>query len=248
MSEPSQAIDTVDPAVETSGPVPSLQLRIAASDADGEDVAPERPSNPTRSIFHISSAIVSLLFTLVVFDSRELLLVAGGIALSFWCLEVLRRPSPRFNTLLMRFFAPIAHPGERHRINSATWYMTALTFLALTHSQILCAVGVAVLGFADPAASAIGRRFGRVELLRRRTLEGSLAFVVVGTIAAAAALAFATPRLPTGFLLATAFVAGVAGSIAELLSRRLDDNLTIPLVSSAAAAALLGLGGHALWG
>lgn len=208
------------------------------------DAAPVRPANVRRSLFHMSAAIVSLLFTLVVFDSYELPLVAGAFAGTFWILEALRRPFPRFNALLMRFFAPIAHPQETHEINSATWYMTALTLLALTHSQVLCTIGVAVLGFGDPVASTVGRKFGRVELVRRRTLEGSLAFVVAATLVTAVALVFATPRLPMGVALVTSFVAALAGAVAEILSRHIDDNFTIPLVAASAAAVALALLGH----
>jgi len=209
--------------------------------------APARPSNPARSIFHMVSALVSLAFVLVVFTPRELPWVAGSIAGTFWLLEALRRPFPRFNVLLMRFFRPIAHVAEAHRINSATWYMTALTLLALTGHPWLCAVGVAVLGFADPAASFVGRRWGRVELLHGRTLEGGLAFVVAGTVTATLALQLAAQRLPWAVALLVAFIAAVAGAVAEMLSRRLDDNVTIPLVSAGTAAVVLASLGRLSW-
>ena len=196
-------------------------------------------SNPARSIFHMVSALVSLSFVLVVFTPTQLPWVAGSIAGTFWILEALRRPFPRVNVILMRFFRPIAHASEAHRINSATWYMTALTLLAITQHAWLCVIGVAVLGFADPAASFVGRRWGRVELIHGRTLEGGFAFVVAGTITATLALQLVTPRPAWGIALLVAFIASVAGAIAEMLSRRLDDNLTIPLVSSATAAVML---------
>lgn len=240
MSEPfsAEALDSPLP-LEPDDPAAAARPELSPALAH-----PERPANLRRSLFHIASALVSLLFTLVVFDSYELPLVAGAFAGTFWILEALRRPFPRFNALLMRFFAPIAHPKEREEVNSATWYMTALTLLALTHSQLLCTIGVAVLGFGDPIASAVGRKFGRVELLRGRTLEGSLAFVVAATIVTAIAISLATPRLPMGMLLVTAFLASLGGAIAEICSRHLDDNFTIPLVAAAVGAVVLVLGGH----
>jgi dolichol kinase len=245
MSEPWSADALDSPAVlHESASVP----RVHAEDVAPAHAVSDRPSNLRRSAFHVASAIVSLLFTLVVFDSRQLPFVAGTFALTFWGLEALRRPFPRFNVLLMRFFAPIAHPKEREEVNSATWYVTALTLLALSHSQILCTIGVAVLGLGDPVASAVGRRFGRVELLRRRTLEGSLAFVVAATIAAALAVAFAIPRLPMGVLLAVSFVASLSGAVAEICSRKMDDNFTIPLAAAIAATVALAVLGYSPWG
>jgi dolichol kinase len=214
---------------------------------DREAHAPARPSNPARSIFHIISALVSLSFTLVVFTPTQLPWVAGSIAGTFWILEALRRPYPRFNALLMRFFRPVAHASEAHRVNSATWYMTALTLISLTKSDFLCVVGVAVLGFADPAASFVGRRWGHIVLLRGRTLEGAVGFVLAGTLAASLALMLVVPRPALGFALLVAFAASVTGAVAELLSRRLDDNFTIPLVATATAAAMLAAFGRLPW-
>lgn len=229
-------------SLDTTGPEwIATHLADAGAQDDGDVVAPApaRPSNPARSLFHMTSAIVSLVFCLVAFTPQQLPWVAGSIAGTFWILEALRRPFPRFNVLLMRVFRPIAHASERHRINSATWYMTALTLLALTQNAWLCVVGVAVLGFADPAASFVGRRWGRLELIHGRTLEGGLAFVLAGTLTATIALELVTPRPALGLAVLVAFVASVAGAIAEMLSRRLDDNLTIPLVSAATVALTL---------
>jgi dolichol kinase len=224
----------------TSG-IDSAQVETSDAIAVDEARAPARPSNPARSIFHMVSALVSLSFILVVFTPRQLPWVAGSIAGTFWLLEALRQPFPRFNVLLMRFFRPIAHAAEAHRINSGTWYMTALTLLAITRSAWICLVGVAVLGFADPAASFVGRRWGRVELMHGRTLEGGLAFVVAGTVAATFALLLMKPRPELGLALLVAFIASVAGAVAEMLSRRFDDNLTIPLASAGTVASILGL-------
>jgi dolichol kinase len=233
MLESSASLDTTGPEWVAA------HLDALADDECAVVRTPARPSNPARSIFHMVSALVSLAFVLVVFTPTQLPWVAGSIAGTFWVLEALRRPFPRFNVILMRFFRPIAHASESHRINSATWYMTALTLLAMTQHAWLCVVGVAVLGFADPAASFVGRRWGKVQLVHGRTLEGGLGFVVAGTITATLALQLVTPRPAWGVSLLVAFIASVAGAIAEMLSRRVDDNLTIPLVSSATAALML---------
>lgn len=230
-------------SVETTGPVPVLLE--SRDDLDVEPVV-ERPANATRSLFHIASALVSLALTLLL-QPDHLLYTAATIAGTFWMLEALRRPFPRFNALLMRFFRPIAHASESHKVNSATWYMTALTGLALTHSQLLCLIGVTALGFGDPAASFIGRRFGRLELMRNRTLEGTLGFVVVGTATIAAVLMLATPRPSLAFALLLGFLAASAGAVAEVLSRRLDDNLTIPVAAAGVAAVVLALVGRFPW-
>jgi dolichol kinase len=151
-------------------------------------------------------------------------------------MEWSRRRSPAVNAKLMALFAPVAHPHERHGINSATFYVTALLLLGLFAPQRAAEVGVVVLGLADPAAGLIGRRFGRTRLRANRSLEGTLGFVVVGALAAAGWLALVhAPALPV--LAVLAVVAGVSGALTELASTRLDDNFTIPVAVAAAVSA-----------
>src|SRR5581483_4565863 len=115
-------------------------------------------------------------------------LAAGAFALLAWTLETTRAFMPRWNAVLMRLLGAIAHPHERSRVNSSTWYATVLVVIATVCSRPACAVGVAVLAFADPAAGYAGRRWGRTRIRHGRSLEGTLTFVAVGTIAASLAL------------------------------------------------------------
>ncbi|MBL8744676.1 MAG: hypothetical protein JNK04_26385 [Myxococcales bacterium] len=204
-----------------------------------ERVPFERPKNLARSAFHVSAAIVSLVLLRVVPSRTWLVAIAGSFALWAWSMEIGRRFSPALNAKLVRFFSPIAHAHERHQTNSSTWYMTALTLLAAFAPQAAAELGVLVLGFGDPAAGAIGRRWGRTRIRAGRTVEGTLGFVLVG------ALASFTWLSVTGFdaqrALVLSAVAGVSGALAELTStRRFDDNFAIPLVTAASVAIALG--------
>ena len=101
-------------------------------------------------------------------------------------------------------------------------------------------LGVAVLGFGDPLAAIVGRRFGRTPIRAGRTLEGSLAFVAAGGGAGLVALAVFTPEVPHA--VGVALTAAVSGALAELFSQDVDDNLTIPLAAALGAAGMLALG------
>ena len=92
-----------------------------------------------------------------------------------------------------------------------------------------------VLGLADPAAAWAGRRWGRVRLLWGRTLEGSLTFFVVGSAAAFAALLLWHPLETPGATLLVALSGAGLGCLAELFSRRIDDNLSVPLAAAGGA-------------
>ena len=84
------------------------------------------------------------------------------------------------------------------------------------------------------AAAVIGRRFGRTKLPGGRSLEGSLAFVLAGGLPALAVL-LGFHHLPLVTAAVVALSGAVAGAAAEVLSGRLDDNFTIPLIASLSA-------------
>ena len=195
-----------------------------------------RPTNYTRSLFHLGSAALALV--LLQFLPGRGWMIAASAAFARLRLDarrITRRRSPAVNARLMALFAPVAHPHERHGVNSATYYVTALLLISIFAPLRAAEVGVVVLGLADPAAGLIGRRFGRTRLRANRSLEGTLGFVAVGALAAAGWMAIVHP-LPLPVLGLLAAVGGVAGAVTELFSTRLDDNFTIPVAVTAAVS------------
>jgi len=198
-----------------------------------------RPTNYVRNLFHVINAVIVVaVIELVPFE--YIMWPASCAAALVWFLEISRRFSPGWNDKIMALFGPVAHPYENHRINSGTWFVSALFFLALTGRPELGAIGVAVLGFADPTAALVGRRYGKHSLVNGRTLEGSGAFFVVALVAIVAVLMILHPDLATGWRMPlVAGGAALAGTLFELFSFRIDDNLSIPLGTAGVAAALL---------
>lgn len=208
----------------------------ASRPADRAVMRPIRAANLTRSFFHLASGLSALALLHFVPGRGWVIAASAAIAVSGWTMEIARRTSPAVNDRLMRLFAPVAHPHERTRINSSTWYVTALLALALLAPLRAAELGVLVLAVADPAAGMIGRRFGRTRLRDDRSLEGSLGFLVTGFLAAAAWLTV-VHSAPLGSSALVAAVGAASGALAELFSTRLDDNFTVPVVVTAAAAA-----------
>ena len=203
-----------------------------------------RPTNYQRSFFHALMATTTLGILYALPDPIWGIAVTGAFLVWAWTMETLRRTHAGLNGLLMKAFSHVAHPHETRRVNSATWYVTALFVISLTRSPLACAIGIAVLGFGDPVAAMIGRKFGRVKLMHGRTLEGSLGFFVAGGLAAFGAAVVFAPAVSWPLLLVMSFSGALAGATAEVLSLRIDDNLSVAItatVTAAAAALVLGV-------
>jgi dolichol kinase len=211
---------------------PEYEALLAALPASAA-VPSHRPTNYARSLMHFTSAAVGCV-SVACFPSRFTQL---AIAISFftyaWTMEASRRISPKINAHLMRLYGSVAHPHEHFRVNSGTWFATALVLLAAFASRPGMMAGLAVLGVADPVAALVGRRWGKHTLRAGRSLEGTLAFFASGMLAAIVGLAIVGAG-PAGRIVTSAALAALAGAIAELVTKKLDDNLTIPVAVGAA--------------
>lgn len=205
-----------------------------------------RPTNYSRNGFHVAWGLIALFLVEVVLSTNGMIIAACLFAGAGWSAEIGRRKSARINRFMMWLFGPVAHPHEKHRINSATWYATALVVISLIQSPIVAGIAVLVLGFADPAAALIGRPFGKTKLINGRSLEGTATFLAVGFMAAIGYLRLGHPEIAAAPAFGIAIAAGLAGALAELLSRRIDDNLSIPLAVAAASLAAATLFGVSL--
>lgn len=192
-----------------------------------------RPTNIPRTLFHLASGGLALALVELLPTRGWLVAASACFAASAWTCEVTRRRSPAINERLMRLFGPVAHAHEWYRVNSATWYATALVLMALVVPLDAAALGVVVLAVADPMAGLVGRRFGRHRLASGRSLEGAAAFAISGALSALAWMAVTGTFVGTRLVLA--IVAGVVGAVIELFSK-VDDNLAIPLGTSVAVA------------
>jgi uncharacterized protein (TIGR00297 family) len=173
----------------------------------------------SRGISHfLTGALVSLGVYLI--DSRWVMIIAGVVGVIFIVIGVERGLLGSMLT------------GSRLRDYGFVAYGVGFVVVvaACMPNRLAVIAGLMTLAAADPVASAIGRRMGRHSIRAwrsERTLEGSLAFVVVAFSVSLIALgASGQPLLPNaGFAL---FVASTAAVI-ELIMPSMLDNFAIPL-------------------
>lgn len=185
---------------------------------------------PWRRVFHaVSGLLLALAPGALGLDPRDTALLLGGATAVLFGADWFRLRNPSANRLFFLVFRRLASPREAGGMASSTWYALGATLVWALVPGVPAVAALLVLGLADPAASVFGRSWGR-RPLGKGSWVGSTTFVVV---------AFG---VLVGFL-SGPMALGVAGVVAaaEVMPLKVDDNLTIPVVTGALVWALQNL-------
>lgn len=198
----------------------------------------QEPTLKSRSDIHLARKIWHFcgVIGIAVFYhnlSRPMALQVLTLLASFGIfLDIYRQRSDGFNRFMIKIFHPIMRDNERNGIAGTTYLLIGtLIIVALFHPSIVT-LSLLFLAVADPIASYFGVRYGRDRLFGRKSLQGSMAAFFACTIVAAGY--FWSKETMTDRLLMVSLIAGFIGALAEALPvANLDDNLVLPVVSSA---------------
>ena len=182
-----------------------------------------------RKALHLLALVVPLGMALLGKEGSLILLVP--FTLLAVSADVLRVRSAGFAGFIQRYFGGMMRADERPpvggpvSINGATWVLVTATLLTLIFPIRLAVPAFVLFMIGDAAAAIIGRRFGRHHWGGSpRTMEGSLAFLVVALLIIAC--------FP-GIVFWVGAVGAVGATLAEAMPRPLNDNIRVPLVTAA---------------
>jgi dolichol kinase len=184
-----------------------------------------------RKLVHLGSAAFPIAYWLT--DKPLMLRVLIPLAIFAVVAEALRHTWPGFRTFIDKCLGRVLRSAEAHTLTGATYVtLGALLSIVLFDKPIAITV-LLFLSVSDALASLVGIRFGRVRI-GGKSLEGSAAFFV-----SAAAIALFAMRPSPLVAVAGAAVATVVEALPlRIAGHKLDDNLTIPLVTGAAMTLL----------
>ncbi len=195
-----------------------------------------KPVRIGRSAFHVASGLTGVVLYECVLSQYQALTILVVLLSVFGTLEITRRFSSRWNDFLVdRVFGGISRPWERHRTNSATLYLLALTLMTALMPRHAVAVGLLVLAVGDPSAALVGKRFGRHKILGGKSWEGVAGFWGAAFASVMTLLHFAAPALALPASIGLAAGAAAVGALVEVVCQELEDNFAIPILAAAFA-------------
>jgi dolichol kinase len=153
----------------------------------------------------------------------------------------LHRPEVQAEILRHPVFGRVIRPHEHDRFSGGFWFGVGVFAVLVMYPRPVVEAACLVMGFGDAASTVLGRRFGTWRLPGGRSLQGTLAFAVTSLVVVAAWRAGAWGD-PAATALAWGGLAGLAGAVTELLSTRVDDNLSVPVVTGGVLWAVMGSG------
>lgn len=158
---------------------------------------------------------------------------AGAFMVFCFSLETLRHFNPSVNQWVWRAFKPIMRESEKTKINSAMFYIFSMAVVYFVFPLQVAVVTMLFIAIGDPVASIVGLNWGKTKLAAHVSLEGFLACFFTCALMAYVSVAFIFttslhPLLIAGFSL----LGGLTGALAECSFKKLDDNLTMPLLSA----------------
>mgnify|MGYP003962131827 CR=1 FL=1 len=193
-----------------------------------------------RKGFHFSGLIIPLVYYLGLRFSipgsekpwltKETATWIVGIGTGIYLvIEMVRLTDPTANRLFVRLFRVVLRRQEVQGLTGTAYYLYGAFLSMLLFPPIVAIVAMMFLVFGDFAAALVGTSIGRIRIFPPRSLEGSAGCLLACLAVGLPLLWHVKPVWPVAVGLTAA--GAVAATVSECLPWRMNDNLTIPLVS-----------------
>lgn len=209
-----------------------LMLRASHMEHTIEAVDLKRRSDIhlARKVWHVLAVSFMAVFYAYAPESWSIttLIAAWLIAVP---IDFLRQKNPALNDFVVHLARPIMRQSEVTKLAGTTYLITGVLLIVLIFPRDIVLLTILFLAFADPIASYFGIRYGKDKIFGEKSLQGSMAaFIVCALITF---IFMFTHGMLMDRLLIVSLLGGLIGAAAEAVPLwKLDDNLTLPILSA----------------
>ncbi len=176
-----------------------------------------------RKATHMGAMVIPGGYYFLALSRSEMLTIMTPIAAAMVLIDISRLRGWRF---WRQFACKIGGKMVRdHEVagdfTGATYILISVCFTVALYSKPVAIAAIAFIIVGDTFAALIGRKFGR-HRFGRKSVEGSL-----GCLAGTCIVAWLVPDLAPP----VAFAGAVVATIVEALSTKIDDNISVPILS-----------------
>jgi len=183
-----------------------------------------------RKATHLGALVIPGGYYFLQLDKADMLAIMIPIALLMVLIDISRlRNWTIYRSTVSRIMAPMIrnheHAGD---FSGATYILLSVCLTVALYSKPIAIAALAFIIVGDVLAALIGRKFGR-HRFGRKSVEGSLA-CLLGTLAVA--LLVPEIAMPVGVF------GAVVATVTEAASSKIDDNISVPIISGLAMTLL----------
>lgn len=211
---------------------------ISIVDRENPDEIEMKTSAPTasrsdfqfgRRLFHASIGLFVATTYWMLFTHQRAIYLLGMGACIFYVFEQIRINYPEAAgriRLVNKYFLR----GEEYlKESSGMPYVMAILLTIISFPQPIALVAIYTLAIGDPMAAIVGISIGKHQVVKNKSVEGSIAFFLVSFFFAFVVLFIHFPEGMTGKILGVSFLLALFATLFEMIPLKIDDNLTIPL-------------------
>ncbi len=162
------------------------------------------------------------------FASSKLLpgIITGFLLILILIFEIERFKHSGFNEWVFRNVRGLVKQSERKKPTGTTFFLVSVLATILIFPKYIAVSSLTFLAIGDVSAAVVGERWGRIKIFHK-SFEGFITFFAVALLGGWILLHYYS-QLNFRLILFGSLTAAVV----EILPLRLDDNFSIPLITS----------------
>ena len=173
-----------------------------------------------RKAIHLFALVIPISYYFL--PQNTALLFYVPLALGSIVVDVIRIKKYHLGRVLTWILRPILRMHERRGFTGSSYILSAMVLSIIFFEKRIAVAGISFIIVGDVSAALIGRIFGKIKIIEKKSMEGSSAFLFSCII-----IAWVIPGLPFWIGIVGACVA----TIIEALPMPIDDNFIVPLLS-----------------
>lgn len=172
-----------------------------------------------RKIFHEIGLLIPISY--LFFDKKDAIFGMSIVVLVFVFIEFLRLRYDFGNEFIPKVVGKTVREYEKVDLSAATYFIISSFFTVLLFNKYIAIAAISYNSIGDFFAALVGKKFGKIKYMGgKKSLEGSIACFI--------------SCLVVGLLLFNPFMAlvgALAATFAEGYLIKVNDNLSIPIIS-----------------
>ncbi len=189
--------------------------------------------HPGRKLYHLFGGLIIIAAYIALGRERGLPALAALTAIAT-AIDISRLVFPEFNDFMFRRLGAFIRESEKHTITGTPWYLMGMLGSFFLFSLPVAVCAIVFLACGDVSATVVGERCGTIKISGVKSLQGTIAFFIAALVCGYIAGSY-WQGLPVRVVAAGAFTAAAV----EVLPLKINDNLSIPVISGAVMQALM---------